>query len=111
MKISLGALSKLHEEWHEADNFYIFFQLDIEFEDTKSGFELFSFEVVSPKWLEALIKENKIELGRGYIIMNDFDIKVLEDKIKHVISVCSSSTIDETIYNLSKFFKYENDCL
>ena len=46
MKISLGALSKLHEEWHEADNFYIFFQLDIEFEDTKSGFELFSFEVV-----------------------------------------------------------------
>jgi hypothetical protein len=111
MKVSLGALTKLHEVWNAPDNFYIYFQLDVEFEDSKKGYELFSFIVVSPKWLETFLHENDIELGRGYIIMKDFDINLLEKKIKHIISICTANNIYETINNISKFFRYENDCL
>ena len=109
MKVTLGALTKLHEDWQGVDNFYLFFQLDIEFEDNKKGYESFSFTVVSPKRLETLIPENGIEIGRGYIIMNNFDIQLIEKKIKHIIEICSCESINQTIANLSKFFIYETD--
>ncbi len=111
MEVRLGALTKLHEDWQAIDNFYLFFQLDVEFEDNKKGFELFSLTVVSPKRLEALMPENGIELGRGYIIMNNFDMQLLEKKINNIIEACTRETIDKTIVNLSKFFIYENDTI
>lgn len=104
-----GSLIKIYEDWQEHDDFYILFQVGLAFATQQKGSKLFSFEVVSSKRLEKIVNKSNIELGQGYIIMNDFDISLLEEKINHIISICTANNINETINNLSKFFRYKAD--
>lgn len=109
MKVTLKSLVKVYEDWTSANDFYILFQIDLCFNDCINNTKKFSFEVISPKKLEKTINKNKIELGRGYVFMKDFDINVLKETIGKIIIKCSCNTPDETLNNLSKFFRPEND--
>lgn len=104
-------MTKIYEEWDGPDNFYIIFQVNPEcYLNTNIG-KKFYFEVVSPRRLELIVNKSNIEIGRGYIIMNDFDINHLEKKVKYIISVCETKTPEGTINNLSRFFKSQPEII
>jgi len=109
MKATLKSLVKLYEDWSSVNDFYILFQIDLYLNNCIDNTKKFSFEVISPQRLEKTMTKNKIELGRGYIFMKDFDINMLKETIKKIVIKCSSNTPDETLNNLSKFFRPEND--
>ena len=67
MRVTLGALTRLYENWHGFDDFCVFFQVDIGFAGPASGIETFSFAVVSPKRLGRIASDKNIELGQGVI--------------------------------------------
>jgi hypothetical protein len=84
--IPLGFLTKIYEDWGGLNDFYIIFQVNSE--SLNNGISpVFYFEVVSPERLELIVNESNIEIGRGYIIMNDFDINHLEKNVKDIISM------------------------
>jgi len=110
MEWILKELTRLHEEWKEPDDFYLLFQACIGPKDA-NGSEVFSFEVVSPKRLERIISKSRIEVGRGYLIMNDFDINLVETTVNRLIKISQNNDIDKLINNLSKFFRWEMDTI
>ncbi len=104
-------LTKISEDWKSPDNFYIYFQINVEINEKEGNYELFSFIVVSPKRLEGIVTERGIEIGRGYLIMNDFDVNIVEMTVKRLINLCKTNNSEQTITNLSKFFKWEMDTI
>ncbi|MGV7118980.1 Imm8 family immunity protein [Paenibacillus kyungheensis] len=50
-----------------------------------------------------------IEIGREYLIMNDFNIKHIESTVNQIISKCQNADYDVAMKGLSKYFRWEMD--
>lgn len=103
----LGFLIKIYEDWEGPDDFYIIFRVNLESFLNKNISKIFYFELVSPKRLKQIVNKSNIVIGKGYIIMNDFDINCLEKKIRDIISICKTNAPDGTLNNLSEIFKLQ----
>lgn len=106
----IKALTKIHENWGEdADDFHLTYHIDIGPNEVNDASDLFSFDLISAKRLNSILDQGGIVVGRGYFIMNDFNIKVLESTIKRLIKKCEDSDSEKTYTNLSKYFRWEMD--
>lgn len=104
-------LAKISEDWTAPDNFYVYFQVNIEINAIAESYELFSFIVVSPRRLGEIAGESGLEIGRGYLITNDYNIKIIEETVVRIIDISKIGTDEQIINNLSKFFKWEMDTI
>ncbi|MED4781960.1 Imm8 family immunity protein [Brevibacillus choshinensis] len=108
--IELKALTIISEDWGETvDDFCIFFQLDVGPKDIPHASDLFSFDVVSPKRLEKIIEKTNIEIGRGYLVMNDFNLNTITTIVERIIKKCCLDDFEISLEKLSKYFRWEND--
>lgn len=106
----IKVLTRDFEDWGEdVDDFYVCFQVGIGCKDILGSGDMFTFEVVSPKRLGRIIQDSNIEIGRGYLIMNDFNIKHIESTVNHIISKCQNADYDLAMKELSKYFRWEMD--
>lgn len=103
----IKAINKTIESWGENfDDFYIQIQADIGPEGDK-GSETFTFYAASPKRLQNLIDDKQIEMGRGLLIMNDFDIRLIESAIERIVSTCMRETWEEVAMLISRYAYWE----
>ncbi|MEH7651682.1 Imm8 family immunity protein [Bacillus safensis] len=94
----------------ELDDFTIDIQVDIGPKDGE-GSETFSLTVCSPKRLEKILKErpNEVEIGRGLLIMIDFNVDIIEYTIDKIIENCKRPTWGAVSQALSSYFYGEYD--
>ena len=103
------AINATSESWgNDLDDFYIQIQADIGPKGGK-GSETFTFYAVSPKRLQHLLDGKQIRIGRGLLIMNDYDIKLIEATIERLVDTCRKETWDEVAMNISKYAYWEYD--
>jgi len=89
--------------------FCISFQVDIGCEDILGSADMFTFDVVSPTRLEKIVEDTNIEIGRGYLIMNDFNVNYIESMVNNIISKCKNEEYDIAMNAISKYFRWEMD--
>ncbi|WP_028401810.1 Imm8 family immunity protein [Ectobacillus panaciterrae] len=105
--IEIKALTKGYENWGEdIDDFYISYELDIGPSDSKYPSDLFNFDVVSPKRLNRILEHTQIEIGRGYLIMNDFNTHTVTTTVNRLVNTCRGKDLEQSIQMLSQYFRY-----
>ena len=70
----------------------------------QEGAEIFTFVVVTPKWLEANVE---CRWGRGYLLVPEFSWHELERMLGRLVSATSGESWDEIANSLSKFMDWE----
>jgi len=110
MELTLKALTKFYEDWKAPDDFYISFHADIGPKNI-DGSDLFTFDVASPKRLESIISKRNIELGHGYLIMNDFDLQLVIKTVNNLIKSSQNKDIEKSLNYLAKYFEWEMDTI
>ena len=95
------------ENWgNNPDDFWIVVQADIGPNNGK-GSETFTFNVTSPKRLSLLLQESSIEIGRGLLIMEDYNIRKIESSIAKLIENCIANTWYEVVLLLTRYSYWE----
>lgn len=108
--MQLQALTKVFENWGaEIDDFLISYQLDVGPDEVDHASDLFTFDVVSPKRLNKILITSEVEIGRGYLIMNDFDENKVMTTVKRLIRSSYSSDFELSLVSLSRYFRWVND--
>ena len=94
----------------ELDDFTVDIQVDIG-PKSGEGSETFSLTVCSPKRLEKTLKvrPNEVEIGRGLLIMIDFNVNIIEDTIEQIVKSCKRPTWIAASQALSSYFYGEYD--
>ncbi|MFS1514411.1 Imm8 family immunity protein [Chengkuizengella sp. SCS-71B] len=106
--LEIKAISK-DENWGEDDNdFYIQFQVYVGVPNIKFSSNLLTFDVVSPTRLSEILETSIIEVGHGYLIMNDFNINTINATIKGIMKNCKSNDYDTYLEKLSKYFRLQD---
>ncbi|MFN2746467.1 MULTISPECIES: Imm8 family immunity protein [unclassified Bacillus (in: firmicutes)] len=106
--LELKALTKDYENWgHDPDDFYVSFELDVGEQDIPGASDLFIFHLISPKRLNKILESTEIELGHGYLIMNDFNMKTISTTVENIMNKCKDEDYDKYINNLSQYFKWQ----
>ncbi|MCA1032517.1 immunity 8 family protein [Bacillus timonensis] len=111
IELEIVSLSIRSEDYgNELDDFTIDIQVDIGPKEGE-GSETFSLTVCSPKRLEKTLKERpyEVEIGRGLLIMVDFNIDVIENTIIKIIDNCKRPTWEAVSQALSTYFYGEFD--
>lgn len=104
MKLVVKAFNIIYEDWGEdIEDFFLSCQVDIGL-DNKSGTEIYSLDLVSPKRLEKLIVGGQIEVGKGYFILVDYNEKAICDRIEKLIN--NDTLLNDNVFeNISQYFK------
>lgn len=106
----IKAFTKDFENWgEEADDFFISYQIDIGPEEIEHESYLYTIDIISPYRLEKNISDGTVEIGRGYFIMNDFNSKIVQEKILRLINICDNSDYQKSYVQLSKYMRWEMD--
>jgi hypothetical protein len=50
-----------------------------------------------------MLKDQEIETGRGLFIMNDFNIKAVEDRFKKLLLHCSRPSWEECLLAVNRY--------
>lgn len=109
MKARIEAINSTFENWgEEYDDFWISIEVAVGPEGQK-GEEFFTFSVTSPKRLECLLQRNSVELGRGIIIMKDYNYEIVKAKIIALISSLKGENWDELSMKIAKYARWEYD--
>ncbi|MED4023653.1 Imm8 family immunity protein [Priestia aryabhattai] len=104
----IKALTNIHEDWGESfEDFCIYYQLDVGLEGVEGASDMFSFEVISPARLDNVIED--IEIGRGYLIMKDYDQNKVEQTVKRLVEMSREEDLEDALKNLSKYFRWDMD--
>jgi hypothetical protein len=99
--LEIKALTKDYENWGEdSDDFYVSFELDVGQQDIQGASDLFTFNVISPKRLERMLESTEIEIGHGYFIMKDFNIKTINATVEKIMNKCKDEDYEQNIKNL-----------
>lgn len=102
------ALTIIHEDWGGTfDDFCIYYQLDVGLEDVEGVSDMFSFEVISPVRLNNVI--DGIEIGRGYLIMQEYDQNKVEQTVKRLVEMSKEEDLEDALKNLSAYFRWDMD--
>ena len=107
MDLEIKELNIVDEIWGDNEfDFCISYELGIG-ENLERGGLMFKFEVVGVEYLKKLLMTEEIILGRHYIIMKDYDVNKLENRLNKIVTNKRYKNWDEVISYLSKFFRYE----
>ncbi|MCM3795343.1 Imm8 family immunity protein [Priestia megaterium] len=102
------ALTIIHEDWGETfEDFCIYYQLDVGLKGVEGASDMFSFEVISPTRLYSTIED--IEIGRGYLIMKDYDQNKVEQRVKRLVEMNREEDFEDALKNLSTYFRWDMD--
>lgn len=98
-----------YENWgEEYDDFLITVEADIGPEN-EMGAETFTFNVISPKRLSHMGMEGEIQLGRGLLIMNDYNYEQVKQRIATLLKGCARDTWREVSMMVAKYARWEYD--
>ncbi|MGF9910334.1 Imm8 family immunity protein [Brevibacillus porteri] len=104
------SLIQSYEDWGtDLDDFYISFEVDIGCKDIIGSADMFTFEVVSPKRLSKIVSDSNIEIGRGYLIMNDFNINQVQQVVNNIVKKCQNEDYNLAMKDISKYFRWQMD--
>ena len=106
----IKAFNKGFEDWgNDVDDFFISYQIDIGQEEVQHESYLYTIDVVSPKRLQNMIAEGDAKFGRGYLILTDFNEKVVKSRVENLLKNCQSDDATKAYYSLSRYFRWEMD--
>lgn len=84
------------------------FRLDVMVGESDSdGMEVFSFRVVTPKWLEMYLENEPLIFARNFIVITRYDVAKLESCMKELISSISSENWDDFGKKFGRYGKWE----
>ncbi|WP_232699183.1 Imm8 family immunity protein [Brevibacillus daliensis] len=108
--IVVKAITNVNEYWgEEADDFLISYQVDVGLENILGSTDMFSFEVISTKRLSKIVESTHLEIGRGLLIMNDYDHGKVVTTVERIINLSQEEEDEETLLNISKYFRWDMD--
>lgn len=108
--IIIKAMTKGFEDWgNDADDFFVSFQLDIGPKEINGESYLYTVDIISPKRLQNTIQEGESEIGRGYIILTDYNENVIRSSIENIVKKCNTDNNEKAYASLSKYFRWEMD--
>ncbi|MBW0933819.1 MULTISPECIES: Imm8 family immunity protein [Priestia] len=111
LSLELFNLTSIDEVWgDDPQDFWIELEADIGIKNDEDSAEIFTIYAVSPLRLNTMLETADIELGRGFFIMNDFNIKKIEERLKKLILHCGRSNWSESakIINRYAIWEYES---
>ena len=104
----IKALTKVFEDWGEDESdFFVSYQVDIGLSEVEFSSDMFSFDVISPKRLEGILKSDVLRFGKGMILMNDFNQKEVEKKVNELLGFCEQLNEKDAYMNISKYLRWE----
>ena len=86
----------------EPDDFCILVQATIGLPNDNSG-ESFDFLVCTPKWIETLLENQKFVLGKGYLVVRNYNYNLIIETIQ---SICDRVSGDDWITVANKLARY-----
>lgn len=102
----IGELLRIHDHWGDDPRYFsVQLQCDVS-RDGEFGGEAFSVTVVSPAELEQWIGDEGLELGRGYILMCDYDERRVTAFLQGLLDRSSAETWDELEAWVTRFFDW-----
>lgn len=108
MKIEIKAYNLLFEDWgDEVDDFFLSCQVDIGFVG-EVGSEIYSFDVISPKRLDKVLNNTKIEIGKGYFIMSDYNKNIIIQAIESIANGNDTSDRMKVFNNIRQYFRSQD---
>lgn len=109
----LSKLQVMYDHWgEEIDDFLVEIDAYIikKGEQNLFAYELFKFNIISPKRFSILVEDNNgIEFGRGYLITNDYSLSKIESKIKQLLTNCRRETWKEVIHAINRYGKWADE--
>lgn len=97
------------ENWgEEYDDFWVTVEADIGPENGM-GAETFTFHVTSPKRLGFMGMTGEIQVGRGLLIMNDYNYEQVKQRINTLLKGCVRDTWQEVSITVAKYARWEYD--
>lgn len=79
--------------------------------DGWDGADTFHFYMVTPRWLEKNLTEEKIIVEKGYFVVNEsqlqFDIELVEREIKKILRRCVRETWEEAALAINEYLNWE----
>lgn len=109
IKPELKSINVTLEEWGETEqDFWIVVEIGIG-PRNEIGDELFTVNVASVKRLQKSIESNGIEIGRGLLIMDDFNINLVERTMEQLLRSCERPSWNEVVLAFCRyaFWEYE----
>jgi len=90
-------------------NFSFLLELSLGFEGGK-GSDIFGIVVCTPRWLEDNCKRGDVIFGRGKLIVYEYDVDLIFERISGYIDSCSVNNWDDAVEKLSKIgiWEFEN---
>lgn len=108
----IKTFDKMFEEWGEdVDDFYAFYEVGIGPKEIIGAYEVFCFDVISPKRLARGLANGGLIIPRGYMVTSDFNVKEIENEINRIIKKCEMEDLDDTYNNISKFIRWSEDSI
>lgn len=106
----IKAMTKGFEDWgDDVDDFFVSFQLDIGPKEIIGESYLYTIDIISPKRLQNMIQEDESEIGRGYLILTDYNEKVIRNAVESIVRKCNTNDYEKAYTSLSKYFRWEMD--
>ncbi|OOR11973.1 hypothetical protein BW897_15010 [Bacillus cereus] len=93
----------LEEEWENEKGFKVTVEAYIGIMGKEDYEEIYTFYVVSPKYVETIVSRSSIEMGRGLIIIKDLNLQVIENQIIRLLPQCSGVTWEEIAKLLNRY--------
>ncbi len=87
-------------------NCWVVVQADIGVEG-ESGADCFTMYVTTPQFLDGCLNQVRHQLGRGLVIVAEFDWDVVEQAVKEVCCSVEGECWTELAEKLSRYFLYE----
>lgn len=109
IKPELKSINVTVEDWGESEqDFWNVVELGIG-PLGEIGSELFTVNVASTKRIQKSIESNGIEIGRGLLIMDDFNINLVERTMERLLRSCERPSWNEVVLALCRyaFWEYE----
>jgi hypothetical protein len=90
----------------EPDNFCILIQAMIGSSVNENG-ESFDFIVCTPKWLETQIAKDNFVIGRGYIVVKEFNYNLIREVIQNLCDKVSGNDWNTIANKISRYGYWE----
>ncbi|SDC37853.1 Immunity protein 8 [Terribacillus halophilus] len=104
--LEIKSIVKDIEDWGEdADDFIVSFEIDVGEQDIPAASDMLTFSVISPKRLSKVLDKVDIEIGHGYLLMKDFNIRNMQLYLENIMNKCKDEDYDIYLNNLARYFK------
>lgn len=90
----------------ERQDFWVIMKADIGTVGAE-GADCFTFYVTSPNFLSKSIAHDECQIGRGLLILNEFDWDQVERAVTTICAQAEGDTWEQIAAYLSRYFHYE----